>query len=293
MSNYFEMYFNNMRSEGKSEKSINTYKSDVKSFENFLSSKGLSMDSIKEFDFALMNEFKISLSGQGLAANTINRRIRFIRSFMGYMVDMGIIKENPVDKVKDVKVPKRDLVIPSEVEINEAIGDIKTNSNRCTDYLLNRNKTITMMLSKLGLRNSELRELKMDDVNIRTGLIKVIGKGNKQRTVFLSESLKKQYKEYLVIRQNHLDKYSSNSDLVFISYRCKQISSKDMNQIVKGMHINNCNHTHVLRHYAATNMVRKNININIIQKILGHSNVQTTSIYLHVDKNDIQKAMQD
>lgn len=302
MSKYVENYFSYMRSNGKSEKSIKSYVYDAKSLEDFLKTKGMSIDNnIKDLDFIIMSEFKVWLSDKNLAPNTINRRFRFLRKFFKYMINMKIVDSNCCANIEDTKVIERELNILSVNEVDSMMDSLdkkahdENKKSRCNEFLSIRDKTILKFFTKMGLRNEELRNIKVS--SIKNNTISIIGKGNKERVLFLSKSVLEVYNEYIKIRKDHLNKYNKQTDILFCSYRCNSMASSDMGAVIKRAaklsNIDKHVKVHGLRHFAATRMLFKTKNISTVQKFLGHSKVTTTQIYLHVTNQDLMEAMQD
>ena len=165
------------------------------------------------------------------------------------------------------------------------------NRNNTRDYAI-----ITLFLN-CGMRLSELVNINIKDINFSECKLNVIGKGNKERTIYLNKACMKALQDYLEIRPKEKIKYDS-TDALFLSERRERISNRTVQVIVKkellkaGLDINKYS-VHKLRHTAATLMYQYgNVDIRALQELLGHESISTTEIYTHVDNSQVRNAVE-
>jgi len=214
------------------------------------------------------------------------RKVASIRSFFKYLhTKVKIISENPAI---DLESPKTSIRHPVYLSLNEAenLLDSIEGSNKERDYAI-----ITLFLN-CGLRLSELVSIDID--KIKGDTLTVIGKGNKERTIYLNEACLKAINDYLKVRPTEGVK---TPNALFLSNRKTRISNKTVQYLVKkylkeaGLDIELYS-AHKLRHTAATLMYKYgNVDIRALQQILGHENVSTTQIYTHIDDDRLRKAV--
>ena len=171
------------------------------------------------------------------------------------------------------------------------VSQNEDNRNNSRDYAI-----ITLFLN-CGMRLSELININIKDINFSEQKLNVIGKGNKERTIYLNKACMKAIEEYLVIRPNTVIKHDSK-DALFLSERRERISNRTVQVIVKrelqkaGLDVHKYS-VHKLRHTAATLMYQYgNVDIRALQELLGHESISTTEIYTHVDNSQVRNAVE-
>ena len=260
-----------------SKETVESYKIDLdsflKSYENIIDTNQLSKDDIDTFVF--------DLSINGYSSATIRRRISCLQTFYTFL-ESEDIKKNILVKID---MPKLENKLPSflnDDEVNLLInfynGDTKNSI---------RNKAIINILYSCGLRVSELINLKIDNINNSDYLIKVSGKGNKERLIPIR---KEAYNDLI----NYIDNVRSKIIIVdkkylFLTNGGKKISRQLVNQILdkaaKECNIDKPVHPHTLRHSFATLLINNGASLRIVQELLGHSNLETTQIYTHMSNS--------
>lgn len=302
-------YFNYLETiKNKSENTIEAYKRDLTIFFRFmLLHKGIIKDKnihfndidISEIDDEFLNKIKLrdlyaflsfveKYRGNGPYARS--RKVATLKSYFKYIhTKAKIIKENPTLELESPKINKRHPIYLTLDQSLNLIGSLKKeNINYERDYC------ILVFFLNCGMRLSELCNIQIS--KIKGDTLTIIGKGNKERTVYLNTACLKALNNYLDIRKTIItDK--EYSDSLFLSTRRKTISKRTVELLVK-KHINNAGITdgkytpHKLRHTAATLMYKHgNVDIRNIQSILGHENISTTQIYTHVDDESLRSAV--
>lgn len=267
-----------------SENTIESYGLDILKLINHSKENKLSLkaNSIKNSD---IREFIFQQSKQ-LSSNSQSRLISSLKKFFDYLIIEKIINENPVD---NIEYPKIGLRIPNTLttsEIDEIInflGKSKKNSSR--------NTAITEVLYSCGLRVSELINITISDIFFDEFLIKIIGKGNKERFVPMSKMAKVMIKEYINTERFNMAPKKGQEDILFLNNRGKKLSRimiyTILNIAKRGIGSKKKISPHILRHSFATHLIENGADISSIQKMLGHSNIITTERYLHVSKKHL------
>ena len=243
-----------------------------------------------------------------LGPATRARKLAAIKGFFKYLnVKVHVLDVNPA---KDIETPKINKRLPKYLSISESRKLLKTakedNKNQAsrlkdpnkelTEHQKNlgiRDHAIVTLFLNCGMRLSELVGINIDHIKFDEAILTVIGKGNKQRTVYLNKACINAINEYLETRPTIL---GPDSNALFLSERKRRISKRMVQTAIteyleaaglKGYS------THKLRHTAATLMYQNGVDVRALQEILGHENIGTTEIYTHVDNYQIRQAMEN
>ncbi|WP_297281096.1 tyrosine recombinase XerC [uncultured Anaerococcus sp.] len=222
---------------------------------------------------------------------TRSRKISAIKSFYNYLYqEIEVIDKNITVKLKNPKISKRQPVYLTLDETEKLLSIVSTEKN---DFLRARDLAIIFTFLTTGMRLSELVSINVND--IENDHFSIIGKGNKERTIYLTENALKLIHNYLMVRNEYLkDKYV---EALFISTRKKRISNRTVQATIdkyleKAGFDTAVYSTHKLRHTAATLMYRYgNVDIRALKDILGHTNISTTQIYTHLEDEDLKNAI--
>ena len=228
------------------------------------------------------------------SASTRARKVSALRVFFNYLSNKSkLIDTNPAQNLETPKIGKR---MPKYLSLDESMQllDVthdENNRNNLRDYAI-----ITLFLN-CGMRLSELVNIDITDINFNDCKLNVIGKGNKERTIYLNKACLNAINDYLKVRQTKTLKTDSRNAL-FLSERRERISNRTVQTIVKnelrkaGLDINKYS-VHKLRHTAATLMYQYgNVDIRALQELLGHESISTTEIYTHVDNSQVRNAVE-
>ena len=223
------------------------------------------------------------------------RKVSTIRVFFKYLSQKAkLIDINPAQNLETPKLGKR---MPKYLSLDESKKLLQTvqnddNRNNKRDYAI-----ITLFLN-CGMRLSELVGINIKDITFSECKLNVIGKGNKERTIYLNNACMSAIHDYLIERPKEGIKYNSK-DALFLSERRERISNRTVQSIVRkellksGLDINKYS-VHKLRHTAATLMYQYgNVDIRALQELLGHESISTTEIYTHVDNSQIRNAVEN
>lgn len=222
---------------------------------------------------------------------TRSRKISAIKSFYNYLYqEIEVIDNNITVKLKNPKISKRQPVYLTLEETERLLNVINTERN---DFLRARDMAIVFTFLTTGMRLSELVSINVSD--IENDHFTIIGKGNKERTIYLTENALKVIHHYLRIRKDYLDELYI--DALFISTRKNRISNRAVQSTIekylrKAGFDTSIYSTHKLRHTAATLMYKYgNVDIRALKDILGHTNISTTQIYTHLEDEDLKNAI--
>lgn len=260
--------------------------------------KDVSLDTIKKIELNDIHAFIGYLAReQNSKPATRARKVSTIRIFFKYLSQKAkIIDKNPAQNLETPKLNKR---LPKHLNLEEskkllAVTDNEDNRNHERDYAI-----LTVFLN-CGLRLSELVGINIQDIDFSENKMNVIGKGNKERTIYLNKACVKAIGEYLAVRPKNgvkLDKLHSDKAL-FLSERKERISRRTVQHIVytkllaAGLDPSKYS-THKLRHTAATLMYQYGqVDIRALQVLLGHESISTTEIYTHVDDSQVRNAVE-
>ena len=271
-----------------SQNTIQSYLSDLKKLIKYLEIKNnnnlpheIKVDIIREF---------LYLESKKIKASTQGRLISSLNLFFDFLILEKILIENPVEKID---YPKIGFTIPTTLttdEIDLIIANARLNKNNGL-----RNETIIEVLYSCGLRVSELINLKISDLYLSERLLKVIGKGNKERFVPISQTAKKLIVQYIEFVRNSNKVKKGHEDTLFINNRGKKLTRimiyTILNSIAQEIGIKKKVSPHVLRHSFATHLIENGADIISIQKMMGHENIVTTEKYLHVRNKHLKESV--
>ena len=281
---YIDKYLEYLKVERKySNKTILSYKDDLIEYNEFL---GNNFTNILNIDMNIVNNYMKYLYDRKITKSSISRKLSSIRGLYNYLVREDIIKENHFNKIQN---PKRELYLPKFLK-DEELDKIFSvcNSNNPTEE---RDTLIIELLYATGVRVSELGNIKIKDINREEKLIKVLGKGNKERMVIYNNHTKKALDTYLKDGYNYFNKKSSeylilNKNGNKLSERyIREIINKKVSQASLDIKIS----PHTLRHTFATDILENGADLMTVKELLGHESLNTTSIYTHITNEQIKK----
>ena len=251
----------------------------------------MTLDDIKKVSLSILYEYLSFLNSvRGNDTSARARKISSLRAFFKYMTDKAeLLTENPTLKLETPKLRK---ALPSYLTLEESkklLNSVKDGEFKERDYCI-----ITLFLN-CGMRLSELCNINVTDI-MPDGSLKITGKGNKERVIYLNEACLSSLQSYLKIRPNE-NIPSEHKNALFISRNKRRISNKTVQHIVykelenagldgQGLSV------HKLRHTAATLMYQHGgVDVRVLQNLLGHENLGTTQIYTHVSDEQVKQAI--
>ena len=235
----------------------------------------------------LVSEYLEYLYSKGLNRNTISRKLSAIRSFYNYLLQNTIVKTN---YFKEISNPKKNKTLPKYAKDNDL--EKMFNSFDITKPLEQRNSLILEMLYATGIRVSELTNIKLNNIDKYNNSIKILGKGSKERIVFYGSFCEDRLNLYLSEGRKLILK-NKKCDYLLINKSGNKLSERYIRKMIDNV-VTKCEieyhiSPHTLRHTFATDMLNAGADLVSVKELLGHSNLNTTSIYTHVSNEQIKK----
>lgn len=290
MENMINNFISSLVADGKSKCTVTSYISDLNEFAKFAKEQQKDINEIKYSD---LRQWVNRLDEHGLSASTKARKISTVRSFFRYLSKMDYITgKNPADGLEAPKLPKKQPKVISTDDAKallESAGDDESRHMTCF-----RDYTIMAMFLFTGIRREELTNIKLQDVDMRKKTILIHGKGNKERIVYINDSLCPILSEYLMSYRK-LFKPAETSEFLFPSKKREKLCVNSVNKIVnKVMGITGIKESgvsaHVLRKWFATTVFTNTKDIATASKLLGHSSPTVTMRYVIIDETTMRKA---
>ena len=268
-----------------SPQTIDAYKRDINQYLGYLNDSGIK--NLSKIKSTHIRSYIRVLNDGGMAPASISRIISSIRSYHKYLSSENILDKNPVLVINNPKLPKKLPDVLSEKEISLIIDSIDESSQ-----FYQRDKAIIEMLYSCGIRVSEICNLEMSSLFIKDELIRVMGKGNKERLLPLGSRSRIYLDNYLLSSRLGFIK-KTRSSFVFVSRNGNQLTRAMVNIILnKWVHISGLRKSvspHKLRHSFATHLLEGGADLRFVQALLGHSDISTTQIYTHLDKHHLKE----
>lgn len=270
--------------------SENTYKSYLDNLYKLSEYFNKNKDSIRDTSTFSEDELREFFYKLDLNSKSKAHYLTVINSYYNFLVREKVIEKNPVSSIK---MPKLDKKLPNYLTIEEVDKLLDIKLTKPNDY---RNKAMLELLYGSGLRISELINLKLEQIDFEEELVRVMGKGKKERIIPLNEYSIKFLKDYVYNYRNYLLKTRS-SEYLFINSMGSNISRQGFFKILKALAkdagITKEISPHTLRHSFATHMLNNGADLRVIQELLGHENLVTTEIYTHLENARIKDDYQN
>ncbi len=257
-----------------SKNTINSYENDLNKFEEYYKNKDLLKITSKDIE-------KYIQTLSDLAPTTVSHNISSLKTFYSYFLKQVRISNNPTDGIKS---PKLGIHLPTYLTIDEVnkLLDIEV-----TDAFSSRNKAILELMYATGLRISEVISLEFKNIDYDECIIRVMGKGSKERIVPVNDYAIKYLKEYIDNYRPELVKNEINN-YIFLNNHGRMLTRQGIFKMIKNYAaLKNIKKTigpHTLRHTFATHLLENGADLRVIQELLGHSDISTTQIYTHLTK---------
>jgi len=311
-----EKYLEYLRSvRNSSPHTVLNYGKDLQQFAAYLAPPEEKIPALGKISHQIIREYIGYLHSQGLQKSSIARKLASLRSFFKYCVREGMLKENPARLVPTPKLPKRIPSVLSAEEMNGFLNQLaaparpgsdtrpprlalapgpgKGASSNDEGLLLKRDRALLELLYAAGLRVSELTGLNLADMDRREKMLRVRGKGNKERIVPYGGKAQEALEAYWPVREQLLlqagpgrrRRGAAHSEAIFLNYAGRRLTQRSVGRIVKKyVRLANMNwdlHPHSLRHAFATHLLADGADLRAIQELLGHQSLSTTQKYTH------------
>lgn len=273
---------------GLSKNTLESYGGDLNTFARWLDGIGQSVVTTRREDVLAYLSFRMA---SGLKSRSTARSLSCLRSLYRYLLRENLIKIDPTLQIANPKLgrPLPDSLSEADVEKLLAAPDLDT-------LVGFRDRTMLEVLYACGLRVSELVNLKLNEINLRQGVIRIVGKGSKERLVPLGEEAISWIGRYLVETRNELLRKNLNQDIVFPSNRGSAMTRQAFWYRIKAhartAGIEKKLSPHTLRHAFATHLLNHGADLRVVQLLLGHSDLSTTQIYTHIAQQRIKELHQ-
>lgn len=294
MTKYLKQFLQNFAIENNSSKnSVEAYKLDLQQLADYFNNNELINLNIND-----IRKFVLFLSSQNYSARSIARKISAIKQFYKFLISENVIETNPAQMID---LPKLGRSLPKTLTVEEIKQLIKDdNFNDQPEDI--RLKAMIYLLYSTGLRVSELVSLKISSLQYNAAdfenYIYISGKGNKQRIAVLNEKAKFHLKEYLAIREIFITSKESNN-FIFASqsssgHMTRQNFALALKKLALKANLDSGKISpHILRHSFASHLLENGADLRVIQELLGHSDINTTQIYTHVQNKRLTQILND
>ena len=280
MQDHISAFLEALRNRAVSEHTLSSYESDLHDFAAFLKLRKTAFDSV---DHIFIRDFLGHLYERNLEKTSIARKLACLRTFFKFMVREQRLKTNPAELISSPRLPKK---LPSYLPEKEAAAVVEMPQGDAFKDL--RDRAILELLYASGLRVRELAGLNDENLDMSQQLVRVFGKGRKQRIVPFGEFAAQALSAYLAERDRLVLAKSEDDGQVpvFVSVRGRRLNARDVQRLVEktrlrlpsGRHLT----AHTLRHTFATHLLERGADLRAIQELLGHSSLATTQKYTHV-----------
>jgi len=265
---------------------IKAYMNDIEQFSAFVFEEFQQNDLI-EINYAQIRNWIVSLVESGVSNRTVNRKVSSLNSYFKFLMKIGDLKTNPLSRHKALKVSKKLQVPFSEKEMDAALKLLRHEN----DFEGLRNRLIVELFYATGIRRIELVNLKIEDIDLGDGVLKVLGKRNKERIIPLISSLKETIKSYL----NEREKLDFIHDQKFLLLTKKGVKVYEnlvyriINSYFSKVSFKVKTSPHILRHSFATHLLNQGADLNSVKELLGHTSLAATQLYTHNSMTELKR----
>ena len=288
MENFLRDYMTMLKVERNlASNSLESYERDLQQYHQYLKTE-LKLKTIRNVTLGHIRSFVRKLSNRGLAANSIKRAVSSIRTYHNFLSAEGHMKDNPAQLLDTPKVPRKLPNVLTIQEIDKILGIIPENAP-----MAQRDLAIFEMMYSCGLRVTELCDFKTSDILWDSEMIRVQGKGSKQRFVPIGPIARENLKNYLNHERNTLADKNPNVAEVFLSRNGRKLTRMMIWVLLKkwteSAEVKKEVSPHTLRHSFATHLLEGGADLRSVQKMLGHTDITTTQVYTHLDKEHLKE----
>lgn len=282
MDTWVQAFLLHLENKNFSANTVKSYRADLQEFTDYLSKR--KQNTLGAFTSPVIRSFLASLP-QDYARNTVLRKIAALRSLAAFLLRQGKLARNPF---KLLPAPKREKLLPKFLTLPETDRLINTAGNT---HFAARDKALFELMYSSGLRRSEVTGLKIRDVDFFNGVVRVLGKGNKERLVPVTDEALYAIKYYLSTRPN-----PQPQDALFLNAHGKPLTGDGLAFIFKNTaiaaHLARKVTPHSLRHSFATHLLNNGCDLRSLQEMLGHKTLAATQVYTHVSLDKLKSVYQ-
>jgi len=285
-SHIIEMFLDNIWMEhGLSDNTLSAYRNDLFNLLRWLAKLQVSISEVKHEHLL---EYLAHRVGEGMQPRSGARLLSSIRRFYRYQLRLGHVDADPTEKIEFPKLGRHLPEVLTEDDVELLLGAPDTTKPQGI-----RDRTMLEVLYACGLRVSELINLQLHQINLRTGVLRIIGKGNKERLVPFGEQAGEWLEKYFSESRPSLLKECHDCSVIFVSNRGLGMTRQAFWHVIKrhaktvGIEKNLSPHT--LRHAFATHLLNHGADLRVVQMLLGHSDLSTTQVYTHIAQARLQE----
>lgn len=265
---------------------IASYTLDLRRYIDFLEGRGITdLDRIREHD---VTKFLALLRGMGLSPRSLSRNLSSIKMFHKFLTREGTTKNDPT---QNIDTPKHSKILPDVLNQDEVEAILRQPNT--VEQLGKRDKAILETMYATGMRVSEVITLRQSNVYHEDEIVRIFGKGSKERLVPIGKSALKWINRYIQEVRGTLLKNGTGRDVLFLNSRGKPMSRMAVWNIVKTYTakagIKKEVHPHTFRHSFATHLLEGGADLRAVQEMLGHSDISTTQVYTHIDREYLKE----
>tara|TARA_Y100001001_G_scaffold66601_1_gene64258 strand:- start:1317 stop:2213 length:897 start_codon:yes stop_codon:yes gene_type:complete len=288
MENFLRDYMTMLKVERNlARNSLESYERDLQQYHQYLKTE-LKLKTIRNVTLGHIRSFVRKLSNRGLAANSIKRAVSSIRTYHNFLSAEGHMKDNPAQLLDTPKIPRKLPNVLTIQEIDKILGIIPENAP-----MAQRDLAIFEMMYSCGLRVTELCDFKTSDILWDSEMIRVQGKGSKQRFVPIGPIARENLKNYLNHERITLADKNPNVPEVFLSKNGRKLTRMMIWVLLKKWtetaEVKKEVSPHTLRHSFATHLLEGGADLRSVQEMLGHTDITTTQVYTHLDKEHLKE----
>jgi len=270
---------------GLAKNTITSYRVDLNTYLDFIAALGIT--ALSKISKSNITDFMFAQKEKSISPTSISRRLAAIRMFHRFLARERILKDDPTSLIDSPKLWKK---IPDTLSLNEVEALIAQTDP--LDRQGARDRAILETLYATGMRVSEAVNLKKDNVNLDVGFLRCIGKGNKERVIPLGKKAIHSIERYLESSRPKLLREQKASEFLFLNRSGARISRQSLWKIIKQYarkaKIRKVIKPHTLRHSFATHLLERGADLRSVQEMLGHSDISTTQIYTHINKDRLK-----
>ena len=270
-----------------SPQTVESYRRDIEKFYHFLLEEDVKADDI---DLIVIRNFLTKELMSGVSKRSCKRRLCALKHFYSYLQKTGQIDVNPFNFVSAPKLEKK---YPHILYSNQ-VEELLTANRERDDLLASRDQAILELLYYSGIRASELVNIKLSDINTRNRMVRILGKGNKERIVPFTDECALTIDDYIKKCRIELAKHNEQISIyLFLNNHGEQLTTRGLEYILKNIEektgLNLGLHPHLLRHTFATHLLENGADLRVIQELLGHESINATQVYTHVTEEGMKK----
>lgn len=278
------LFDGHLKTQNRSQHTLMAYHKDLIQFFEFAArelGEAPEKMTVDQVDIYIVRSFLGEMTDRGLERKSMARKLSALRAFFKFLCREGILQKNPIQRIATPKLGRK---LPHFLSLEELERLIRTPD--CATLLGARDQVILELLYGSGLRVSELADLNRQDIDEGTSLLRVRGKGNKERIVPLTHYAREAARKYLEMRED-------KEEALLLNYQGTRLSVRSIRRILDGLALeaglSQHLHPHMLRHSFATHLLDGGADLRSVQELLGHAKLSSTQIYTHLTKERLRE----